>query len=484
MDQDLVLPFSVGLLFFMHKIVIDKEKKYWLGFVAFALFLLQLHQATIFFLVPLTFFFIIKNRNFDIKYILWGLLIGLLPLIPYIIFEQSHKFQDFLLIFNAPNRVSYKNDFAVFLRPFQILNQGDFRYLFGDDIALFAQQFSLVYKLRVLFYFEYLVAFFGAIIFFKKHAIGRIFIYSSLCFVLLLFFLRIPADMHYFIVLMPILFLVTGIGLSYFWTKTKYGKIFSMILFSTFSLLSIVYIVSFFTFINHKGHLNGDYGTIYAVNAKTAQASLQQYVQTKEYQEILLARYVPIEFMSGSPTIASMLYNTNQTKNHLPDLERRLQQVPQDYRVVHELISYYNNPKPTRKTLQILREKAQTIPMYPEIYAITYNNFLNARLLKNYASDTFGFTFEYPQHWIVAEDQKAIILHGDGYIFSFTKNPPTYAKETTTTNQPTICNQKVTETLCADKQNNWCGTTYGSILNKRDHYFFDHSTRYECKKTE
>ncbi len=84
--QDFIFPLTIPLLFSLHKIVFEKKEKQWTTFVFFSLLLIQLHQSTIFFLAPLTLFLLLSKVKWSFKYIFVGLILGVVPVIPYLLY--------------------------------------------------------------------------------------------------------------------------------------------------------------------------------------------------------------------------------------------------------------------------------------------------------------------------------------------------------------------------------------------------------------
>lgn len=367
--QDLLLPLLILLLYSVHKIVLEKKEIFWFFYILASLFIIQLHQPSLFFVSILTIYLFLSRPKFSTKYIFLGILLGLLPCIPYVLYQYYHACPDCSALQNAGGKLSETYDLVIFQRPFQILSQGNFRFILGDNIAVFSQDYSPAYALRKLFYVEYLILPFGMYVFWKKHKQMRNLVYCTLTLPVIYFLLRIVPHMHYFVIIIPLLFLFLGSGignlLSHKNPFVKGGAIISFVLLITASL---VFNTAFFQFVNVQKSLNGDYGTSFEVTEHVAKKRLSKLQSLPEYQEILAASYIPRDFIYGTNPGGKMLYNYHETKKHLPKLEKRLKHVPEDARVQNELIAYYTTSPISKKLLAYLKKKVHKLPGYQVIY--------------------------------------------------------------------------------------------------------------------
>lgn len=363
--QDFIFPLTIPLLFSLHKIVIEKKERYWAIFVFFSLLLLQLHQSTIFFLTPLTLFLLLSKVKLNLKYIFVGLILGVVPVIPYLIYFFSKISTDPQAIFVAKERLTNNYYPIIFLRPLQIASQGNFFFVLGEDIITFARNFPLAFYLRRLFYLEYLLIPLGVLILWKKQSQARPLILASLALPIVYFFAHIEPFVHYFIVLSPMIFLFLGISLSSLINYRKQlVKIIGLFLFFTLVTVSIIFNASFFQLLNQQKTLKGDYGMSFAEIEQNTSQRFAKYKNDEHYQEMILASYLPKYFLYGNLPVGKMLYPPEQTSSRLPLLEERLQQVPEDARIQNELIAFYTSTPPTKDTIESLRKKGLKIAGY------------------------------------------------------------------------------------------------------------------------
>lgn len=366
--QDFILPLLVPLFYSIHKIIKENDSRFWTLYIISSLFLMQLHQSGLFFVPLLTIFILLKKVRINIKSVLIGIIIGIIPFLPYLSFEISNKCPDCQAYFLAKEKLGGRS-LDTFKRPFQITSQGDFHFLLYDDMQTFANNFPLAYNLRRFFYLEYLLLPFGLLLFLLKKKELRSLVFITISLPILYFILNLVPHMHYYIVLTPFIFLFLGFAFSFLiFNKNKLIKFFSLLIFLGIIITSVIFNTSFFKLLDQKKTLKGDYGTTFFVTEKKARELLKNYEKDPYYQEMLLATYIPKDALYGTRPIGKMLYPYEETKKRLNDLEQRLKDVPIDSRVQNELIAFYTNSSPTEETIKLLKEKSKAIEGYRVIY--------------------------------------------------------------------------------------------------------------------
>jgi len=367
--QNLVLPFLVMLFFSLHQIILDKKPKYWILYVAASLFLLQLHQSSFFFLLLLNGFLLVKRVKFHLPNIALGFFLGLLPALPYFVYVVNHLYTDPQAILVAKERVGSAYFSLIFFRPLQILSQGNFHFVMGDDILTFANRFPLAYNLRRIFYLEYLLLPLGMILFWKKFPKLRFLVYASLGLPIIYFFLHFEPFIHYFLVITPLLFLFLASVFAFFLRHSNtLVKTTTLLVLLALMGTSLAFNTAFFRFLNEQKALKGDYGPAFIITEQNTKKRLQPYQNDPDYQEMLLASYLPKHFFHGYMPVPKMLYSLEEIGNRLPSLEERLGKVPEDARVQNELLFFYTASPPTAETIELLKEKTQVLPGYQPIF--------------------------------------------------------------------------------------------------------------------
>lgn len=364
--QDFILPFVVLIFFSIHKILIDKNSKYWVVLTASSLFLIQLHQSGLFF-TPLVFLFLLLQKaKVNFKFLIIGLAIGILPFLPYIFYEISTKCPDCSTLIAAREKTG--RSFLSFFRPFQIMGQGDFRFLLFDDINEFAKRFSFVYELKRIFYIEYILLPVGIFLFWLKNKGLRTLVYIIILLPIFYFIAGVVPHMHYSIILTPFLFLFVSFALSYFISsQNNLIKTTSILIFTILVLNSILFNSSFFQFLKDKKGLRGDYGPIFSVTEKKSKDLFKGYEKDSYYNEMLLTSYLPRDQFYGNTPVGRMIYSKKETEKNISSLEKRLINIPVDPRIQNELIAYYSFDKPTKETLSKLQKKSKEIKGYETV---------------------------------------------------------------------------------------------------------------------
>jgi len=390
----------------------------------------QLDLAYVFFSLFLIISLLLANKKLNKKYIIIGLIIGFIPLLPYLIHELLNKCPDCLLVFNINRKLAVARSLEVFARPLQIASQGNFRYVFGDDISIFANTFPLVYKLKAIFYMEYILIPLGLLLFWKKYSKFRFLIYAIIATPISYFAFRILPSMHYFAILIPFMFMFLGFSLYKLLSVNGLFKYLSYVLLFSIVAISIFYNFSFFSLIKSKGGLNGDYGATLGSTYPKAKDKFSSYKNDKNFREILISSYMPTSVMHSPSSFAQMLYPYEDIKNNLKDLETKLQQFPDNPIINHKLISYYT-ANPTKSTIDILIKKVKDIPEYQPIYTETLNLYLQTNYKKLYEGGMLDFSFEYPQHWKIIEDYEndSVKIFGEYFTFIINKKPELFLPE-------------------------------------------------------
>lgn len=366
--QDLLIPFVIFLFLSIHKLIIDKKTKYWFIYAISSLFLIQLHQASIFFIAILT-IFLIRKARINIPYLLLGLILGILPMLPYFIYVLNNLWFDSSTIIVPKERFASTFYPLIFLRPLQILSQGNFRFILGEDNLTFARFFPFVYWFRQIFYLEYLLLPLGIILFWKNFKNLRLLVYGVLILPIVYFFLHFEPFIHYALILAPFLFIFLGYLLSFLYhQKKKLIKIASLFVFTGFIMASVLFNFAFFQLIETKKEIKGDYGASFRVIEKQTKEKFAKYEKSKDYQEIILASYLPGHFLYGYMPVAKMLYPYNKTLNDLPALEKRLLANPDDPRIRLQLTAFYTTYPVPRNLVNLLKLKSEKISGYLPIY--------------------------------------------------------------------------------------------------------------------
>ncbi len=465
---DILLPFLIGLLWSSHKIAIDNRKKYWTAYFLFSLLLVQLHQSSLFFLTPITLFLVIRKRQiFSFRYAFFGFILGIIPLLPFLHYEIQNRCPDCSTFLAAEKKVAAVSSPTIFMRNFQITGTGDYTYIFGvDDFLVFQQTFPIAYKLRYLLYFIYPLLPIGMYLFYKKNQKLRFIVYTTFATPLLYYLFKIEPLMHYYIVLLPFLFIFLSYPFAYlFKNKSLFLKGAFFVLFISFLAAYCIFDIAFINFLNlHKG-TRGDYGSIFSETEKNNKKDFAHFSQEKNFSEIIIASYLRSSTMIDNLSLARMLYPTKQTEKNLPQLENTLKHIPDNPIILLELTGYFRQ-KINNQTIIILRNKAHDIPAYEPIYQQIYSIYLGQKFKRAYTISKFPIAFEYPSHWTVKEIfLEQILIYGDISTLSISTQQPQDQNNASIKNRYLvggiyILGKQYKKTICITQENYWCGTTY------------------------
>lgn len=372
--QDFLLMFMILFMFLVHKYLFEDKTKYVYFCILLLFLMVQLYQPSVFFVLLVAPFLFVKHGRLEIKKVITFIAIGILPLIPYMIYQFTNKCPDCSTLFSAKNKLSNIYDLTIFKRPFQILNDGNMIFVIGKDFTklTYSQLFSVMRKSYVV---EYLLLIFGAIIFWKKNKKLRFILYSSIIIPIIYFISHITPHMHYFIFLIAPLFLFVGIGISFFVeNKNLLLKIFGTIAFTSITASFIYFDFSFFKLLDSLRGFDGDFGRTFENVKKDRETTFGPYQKDKFYKEMIIASYIPKYFIHSDQPGGKMLYGTAIDAKRVSLLDERLQKVPVDSIVINELIAFYTRKPVDKGTLKLIKKKEKDIPGYKYIYEDLYNS--------------------------------------------------------------------------------------------------------------
>lgn len=456
--QDLLIPFFVPFFYCFHKLLNKQRQIFWIPYLTLGLFLIQLHQVSVIFVSIFTVLLIFKKTKINLKYISIGIIIGIIPLIPYLFFQVKNNCPDCHALTMASNRLSSRSP-NIFFRPLQITSQGDFRFILGDDTLSFSQNYPLADKFRKIFYIEYLLMPFGIFIFLKKFKKTRVIAYTVLLIPIIYYLLKVEPFMHYYIIIMPLLFLFLAVSFDYFLSnKNLLLKFVGFIILSLLIIESIVFNFSFFELIKRQGALKGDYGSSYYNTNRETEKNLANFRKQQDYEEIKLSSYLPYSELLGYLPIPKMLFDYSNKDKRIIYLESLWEKNNKDPRIGQELLALNTIVPLTKERVDYLWTKKQNIPQYKKIYELVKSTYLGNSYKQNHYFNKFYFSFDYPSYWNVTDAQNAMRIIVDKYIISIEKSNDLYVN-TDNLQKNNLLAQEINKEKCI-KDGNWCGTTY------------------------
>ncbi|MDP3941486.1 MAG: glycosyltransferase family 39 protein [bacterium] len=376
--QDLVFPATVLMLFSFCRATIDGQKRYWVLFgIAIAL-LSQLHQANILLLPICIGFFLLNRRKIPIRPLILGLVMGFLSLVPYLFFLFT-KHCIGCYSYRASSHPVDLSLFLHFLLPFAIAGLNGLYSIFGTDYTQYVTEYFAVGKTKGIDLLIIIATLFGLVICWKKYKDFRFLPFLFVVLPLSFFFLRFDTFQHYYLLLLPIVFLFLGISFATFYTSRHLSlRIISIVLFIVIAGSYIFVDISFFDFLAKQKQLHGDYGNTYLISKEVSLKRLSGLDTDEYYPEMFIASFVPLQSISGPDTIASSVYSLRDVESRLPEYDLRLTIVPVDPRMHLLLTAFYTQNPVTWDTLILVYRKSQKIVGYQPIFA---------RLLDTYADE-------------------------------------------------------------------------------------------------
>lgn len=287
--QDLIFLFMIPFLWLLHELVLFKNTKVILPLFLLLTLLIQLHGSGIFLSITTILILLVLRVKVNLRDAFLGILIGLIPAIPYILFQINYnpfcpdcetfmKYQKSYRIF----------DFNNFLRPFQIIGGLGYYFVLGKNYAEFISTYPLVNLLKYIFASSILVILSGlSLIIIKKRKYLYLVVYF-LAIPFLYFITKTPGYMHYYVVIMPASVLLFAISLKtvYSFARNNFLKISVIAYFLLFLISNISFLTYFYNFLEFKKQIDGDYGPIYSVTKNLIDKQLSLYQNLSYYPKL------------------------------------------------------------------------------------------------------------------------------------------------------------------------------------------------------
>lgn len=264
--QDLIFLLLIPYLWLMHELILKKNSKVVFPLFVLLALLIQLHGSGLFLSAVTVLIILIMRRRINFKRAICGFLVGLIPAIPYILFQ-------FNSIPSCPDCeafIKYQNssrifDFNNLLRPFQIVSGLGYHFVLGKDYTDFTVVYPVINQLKYVFTLGFLGILAGLIfVIVKKQKCNFLAIYF-ISIPLLFFITKTTAHMHYFVIILPVSVLLFAIFVTavYSFVKIRLLKVLTIGVFLLFLGSNILFIYFFNSFLYNKKDIEGDYGPIY-----------------------------------------------------------------------------------------------------------------------------------------------------------------------------------------------------------------------------
>ncbi len=292
--QDLIFLFFIPFLWFLHEIILKKNKRFVFPMFVLLVLLIQLHGSGLFLLAITILILIVLRVKLNLKSAAAGILIGLISAIPYVFFQ----FNSFPLCPDCEAFLKYQNsirifDFNNFLRPFQIISGLGYHFILGKSYNDFTNAYPLVNLLKYVFALGFLAIISGLFLIIKKREYLFLAIYF-VSFPILYLITRTPAYMHYFVIIIPVSVLLFAISIAsvYSYAQGRFLKSIVIMGFSVFLVSNILFLYFFNNFLEIERNIEGDYGPIYSLTQSFIEKELERYKALPYYPELQSYAYI------------------------------------------------------------------------------------------------------------------------------------------------------------------------------------------------
>lgn len=363
---DLLVPFTILAIYFLHKLIVEKKIKFTLPLFTTLALLPQMHASGGFFLLTTIIIFIFLKVKIDIKKAFSGFVLGLVPAIPYFWRQlTSNPFCVDCQAFLSYQETAKAFDFMVFLRPFEFINGLNFAVVLGGDYQLFWQTFSLSSVAGVIFLLGTSLPLIGIYSLIRsKNPMFYMGMYIAIM-PLLYFLTRTPSYMHYFVIISPFVFLTAAFGLRYLKNiiPSKIGLVLGGTILLTILATNFLFEAHFYNFLGDKKIIKGEYGPIFPLSEQFTKENLQVYQLLPDYDLLKSYTYMFIQTNLLHQKVGDYFLQTNRPQLAIPEFRKALVSNNQDIYSRSNLIyllKVMGKTEEAQQELKILDEQNST----------------------------------------------------------------------------------------------------------------------------
>lgn len=313
--QDLINLFLIPFLYLLHELILRKNTKAILPLFLLLTLLTQLHGSGLFLSAVTLFVLLVSRIRLSFKSVLVGILIGLIPAIPYILFQINSSCPD-CAAFSKYQQSFRTFDFYNVIRPFQIISGLGYHFILGKSYNDFVTAYPLVNQLRIIFATTFPVTLTGILfVAFKRQK----YLFLTIYFIAIPFLYLItktPAYMHYFVIIIPmsILLFVVPISNAYFFVRSRFLKTAVMAYFLLVLISNIGFLTSFNHFLEVEKQIEGDYGSIYSVTKSFIEKETNDYKNLSYYHQLVSFAYIYSESNNLHSKLGEFFLEKGDTK--------------------------------------------------------------------------------------------------------------------------------------------------------------------------
>lgn len=273
------------IIYLASRLATRKDGKTVFLLVVLSFWSFQIHFSGILTIPCLILLFIfLRVRNF--KQIIGGLLVGLLPLTPYLLEQNRSGFRDLALLFSS-QRGGYF-DFHSFITPFRIGSGFYFARVLGADYFEFFSTLPFRQLIWPVFNLMTLLVGIGLLFSFFKGKKTQVFNFFFLLMMLVSFLSRRPAMPFYEELYFTLIFIFAGLALTQLSAISRYGRLFSGIFVSLIVFANLVFLFHFYRFVHLKQQIQGDYGLVYSQKKVLIDQFVNRYRLESEEKRVRL----------------------------------------------------------------------------------------------------------------------------------------------------------------------------------------------------
>lgn len=323
--QDLIFLFLIPLFWLLHELILRKNTKVVLPLFTILALLTQLHGSGLFLSIVTIFVLLFLRVRVNLKKAGLGILIGLIPAIPYIIFQISSyplcpdceaflKYQQSFRIF----------DFNNFLRPFQIISGLGFYFVLGKTYADFIVSYSWVNLLKYIFASGFLVTLMGILFVITKTQKYLFIIIYFVAIPFLYFVTKTPAYMHYFVIIIPLSILLFAFSLStaYSFLRNRFLRASIITYFLLFLASNLAFLIFFYNFLAVKKQIDGDYGPIYSLTKSLIEKETNEYKNLPYYSQLKSYAYIYAESKNLHTKLGEFFLEKGETELAVKEFQK------------------------------------------------------------------------------------------------------------------------------------------------------------------
>lgn len=323
--QDLIFLLLIPFFWLLHELILRKNTKVVLPLFMLLALLTQLHGSGLFLSVITVLIFLVFRVRVNLKNAGLGILIGLIPAIPYIIFQIS----SYPPCPDCEAFLQYQQSFRTFdfynlLRPFQVISGLGYHFVLGKTYADFTANYPLVNLLKYVFASGILIIIIGTLFTIIKKQRYLFLVIYFVTIPLLYLITRTPAYMHYFVIIIPVSTLLFAISLStaYSFLRNKFLRASIMIYFLLFFASNIAFLIFFYNFLAVKKQIDGDYGPIYSLTKSLIEKQTNEYKNLPYYGQLKSYAYIYAESNNLHAKLGEFFLEKGETELSIKEFQK------------------------------------------------------------------------------------------------------------------------------------------------------------------